>query len=420
MRRRLGCATEAWLIIGRRGGKSFVLALIAAYLACFFEYRRYLQPGERGSVLVLAATAKQARVIFRYIRGLLTEVPLLKVMIERETIDSFDLNNGVSIEVNAASYRSVRGYTVLAALCDEIAFWPQEDAADPDHEVLNAIRPAMSTIPNAMLLAASSPYARKGALFEAYRRHHGQNGDPILLWHAPTRVMNPSVPQAVIDAATERDPAHASAEYGAQFRTDVESYIKLDVVERCVAIGVSERPPLAGISYKAFIDPSGGANDSMTLGIAHREDKLVVIDKLVERKPPFSPASVVSEFARALKPYRIVRAIGDKYAGEWPREQFRSHGITYEANAKPKNDLYIALLPLLTSQMIDLVDVPRLISQIASLERRTARGGRDSIDHPPNGHDDCANAIAGVASMFMSTSRYITDLVVGRWRRRAA
>ena len=195
-----------------------------------------------------------------------------------------------------------------------------------------------------------------------------------------------------------------------EFRDDIESYIKLDVVERCVAVGVSERPPRAGITYKAFIDPSGGANDSMTLGIAHREDKLVVIDKVVERKPPFSPASVVAEFARALKPYRIIKVIGDKYAGEWPREQFRSHGITYEPSAKPKNDLYIAMLPLLTSQMIELVDEPRLISQIASLERRTARGGRDCIDHPPNGHDDLANVVAGVASMFTSTSRYITDL----------
>src|SRR4029078_5001693 len=116
-------ARECWLVVGRRGGKSFVLALISVYLACFFEDRKYLQPGERGTVLVLAATAKQARVIFRYVRGLLTEVPLLKAMVERETADIFDLSNGVSIEINVASHKSVRGYTVVAALADEIAYW---------------------------------------------------------------------------------------------------------------------------------------------------------------------------------------------------------------------------------------------------------------------------------------------------------
>ena len=66
---------------------------------------------------------------------------------------------------------------------------------------------------------------------------------------------------------------------------------------------------------------------------------------------------------------------GDRYAGEWPREQFRRHGIGYEVATKSKSDLYVAFLPLLTSQMVELVDQPRLIQQIVGLERRTARGG---------------------------------------------
>ena len=110
----------------------------------------------------------------------------------------------------------------------------------------------MATIPGAILLCASSPYARKGALFDAYRKHFGKDGDPILVWHAPTRDMNPCVPQAVIDAATERDPAHAAAEYLAEFRSDIESFIKFPEVERCVATGIDcaspgERMSLPGV-----------------------------------------------------------------------------------------------------------------------------------------------------------------------------
>ena len=52
----------------------------------------------------------------------------------------------------------------------------------------------------------------------------GQN-DPILVWQAPTRLMNPTVPQRVIDEAMERDPASASSEFMAQFRTDVAAWI---------------------------------------------------------------------------------------------------------------------------------------------------------------------------------------------------
>jgi hypothetical protein len=53
------------------------------------------------------------------------------------------------------------------------------------------------------------------------------------------------------------------------------------------------------------------------------------------------------------------------------------------------------LLPLLNSKRIELLDLPRLHGQLGGLERRTARGGRDSIDHPPNAHDDLINSAAG-------------------------
>jgi hypothetical protein len=43
----------------------------------------------------------------------------------------------------------------------------------------------------------------------------------------------------------------------------------------------------------------------------------------------------------------------------------------------------------------ELLDHVRLAAQLTSLERKTARGGRDSIDHAPNAHDDVANAVAG-------------------------
>lgn len=52
---------EAWLCIGRRGGKSFVLAVIAIFLACFKDWRRHLGPGEHGTCMVIAADRKQAR-----------------------------------------------------------------------------------------------------------------------------------------------------------------------------------------------------------------------------------------------------------------------------------------------------------------------------------------------------------------------
>lgn len=392
-----GIAQEAWLVCGRRAGKSFILALIAVWLAAFFNYREYLAPGERGTVMIIASDRKQARVILRYIRALLKEVPLLAKLIERETAEGFDLSNGVTIEVGTSSFRSVRGYTIVAGLLDELAFWASEDASDPDFEVLNAIRPGMSTIPSAMLLCASSPYARRGVLWESHRKHFGKDGDPILVWQADTRTMNATIPQSFIDAEYERDPASASAEYGALFRSDIEAFITREVVEACVPDGIFERPPIAGIKYSAFVDPSGGSADSFTLAIGHQgPNGIATLDALREVKPKFSPEDVVTEFAALLKTYGVNRVLGDRYAGEWPRERFKVHGITYDPAVKPKSDLYRDFLPLINSKKADLLAHPKLLSQIVGLERRTARSGKDSIDHAPGGHDDVANAVAGL------------------------
>jgi hypothetical protein len=271
-----GGASEAWLCIGRRGGKSFMLAVIAVYLACFKDWRRYLGPGERATVMVIAADRRQARVILRYVKGLLQSVPMLASTIEGETADSVQLRNSTVIEVHTASFRTVRGYTVVAALLDELAFWPTDDAAaSPDTEVISALKPAMVTVPGALLLCASSPYARRGALYQAYRKHYGKKGT-VLVWQASTKIMNPTVPQETIDAAYEEDGPKAAAEYGAQFRADVETFVSQEVIEACTVPGRFEIPRIEGVSYQAAVDPSGGVSDSMTLAIAHREGDRVI------------------------------------------------------------------------------------------------------------------------------------------------
>ena len=312
---------ETWLVIGRRGGKSFILATIATFLACFFDWRPFLGPGEVATVMIIAADRKQARTIKRFVTGLLHGAPMLKRLIEAETRESITPRNRVSIEIHTCSYRTTRGYTVVAALLDEIAFWASDElSAEPDVEVVNAIRPGMATIPDAMLLCASSPHARKGVLWDAHRKHYAQDNDPVLVWQAATRDMNASVPEAYIAQHMADDPQRGAAKYGALSRTDVETFVIREAVEACISPGIRERTPQSGISYQAFVDPSGGSANSMTLAIGHLDQarNVAVIDALRERRPPFSPEQVVGEFADLLKTYKITRITGDRFANIWP------------------------------------------------------------------------------------------------------
>jgi hypothetical protein len=388
-----GLAREVWLIIGRRGGKSRVTALLATFLACFQRYE--LAAGERGVLMVIAADRRQARIVKRYIAALIHSQPMLTALVVSETKEAITLNTGITIEIHTASFRTTRGYTVVSVIADEIAFWPTDDAANPDTEILNALRPGMATVPGALLIALSSPYARRGELWRAYKEHFGRDMDPILVWQADTRTMNPTVSQDVVDEAYAADHATASAEYGAEFRRDVDSFVSREALESVVIPGRFELPALPGLRYVAFVDPSGGSSDSMTVAVAHRDGDRAVLDCVREHRPPFSPEAVVAQTVVLLRKYQVTRIVGDRWGGEWAREPFRKAGIEYRVGATSKSDLFRDVLPLVNSGQVELLDHPRLLAQFVALERRTARGGKESIDHAPGAHDDICNAAAG-------------------------
>ena len=62
-----------------------------------------------------------------------------------------------------------------------------------------------------------------------------------------------------------------------------------------------------------------------------------------EVRPPLSPEVVIAEFAETLKRYCVRSVMGDTYGGEFPREQFRKHGIQYQTSKDPKGSIYLSL-----------------------------------------------------------------------------
>ena len=179
---------EAWLIFGRRGGKDVKAASYATYLATIgaeaYEWRSKLTRGERGVVQLLAVDREQAKVCFGYMSAFFQQ-PMLAKMVRRITADSIELTNHLVIEVTTNDRRRVRGRTVVAAIFDEVAHWRNEASANPDEDVYSAIQPATLTIPNALMIGISSPYARRGLLWRKFDAHYGKPG-PVLVARAPT------------------------------------------------------------------------------------------------------------------------------------------------------------------------------------------------------------------------------------------
>jgi hypothetical protein len=119
-----------------------------------------------------------------------------------------------------------------------------------------------------MLLNASSPYRKSGVLHAAFARHYGKDDARVLVWRGSTLEMNPSLDPAIIEEAYEDDPTSAAAEYGAEFRSDIADFVPRETIEAVTVRGRLELLPVPGVLYRAFVDPSGGTGDSMTLAIA--------------------------------------------------------------------------------------------------------------------------------------------------------
>jgi hypothetical protein len=386
----------ALFLTGRRSGKSRIAAVIAAFEASLAGHQKKLSPGERGVVVVCAPTLHQSRIVHGYIRAIYN-TPLLAAEVVSETKHGFELRDGTRIEILSGDWRTIRGYTLLAAVVDEAAFFgiDEDSHIKSDTELMRAIKPGLATV-GGKLIAISTPYARKGWCFRTYERNHGNDNGKILVFNCPSRTLNPTLPQQVVDDALAEDLAAAKSEYLGEFRDDVCEFLPRSLIEALVCKGRVELIARPRIQYHAFADVSGGRNDDAALAIAHRAEQKVVIDVVRRYRPPCNPHDVIVKMCDVVREYGCRQVVGDNYAAEFVAGAFRREGVGYFKAEKAKSALYLELLPRLCSGEIELPDIDVLITQLASLERRTRSGGKDVVDHPRGAHDDLANAVAGV------------------------
>jgi len=208
--------------------------------------------------------------------------------------------------------------------------------------------------------------------------------------------MNPTLNKDVIEDALREDPQAAAAEWLVEWRQDIESFLSFEALQACVVRDRFELPPIDGVKYTAFIDPSGGGQDSFALGISHCEGgHFIILDKVCEWKPPFRPDQVVLEIATIMKTYRCFWVLSDRYARDWVRDSFRVHGVDIKFSKLSASQLYLDFLPIVMGRRCELLDNQRLIGQLGNLERRVRQGGYDLVTHFPGQHDDLAVVTSG-------------------------
>jgi hypothetical protein len=393
--------------------------LLAVFYAVWGEWEKYISKGEQPKIFIVACNKEQAKIIIGYVKAILKLTPFLSSMLKKSLSESVELKNGIEIVVKPASWRSTRGFTVGLLIMEELGYWRfEEHSANRDKEIYTAIKPAMTTIKNSLIIGISTPFARQGLLWRKFEKCYGKPG-PVLVWRAPSWVMNLSVSEEEIrrENLEELGAAEFGAEFEAKFREDIEGYLPLEIIERAVVEGRMFNPPNSEIDiYFAFCDPSEGVHkggDSMTFAIAHQEacedeeKRICILDYLMEACPPFDNKEVIREIMMICRQYRVYEITQDRHAIGWIAADLEPHEITVNASDKTKSQIYEHFAILMNKNEIELLDNPRLKSQVVGLQRILKSGGIVKIDHYRGGHDDCINAVAGALVLTAQKDEFV-------------
>jgi hypothetical protein len=417
---------EVTAIIGRRGGKTRLGARIVVYEAVRYDK---LPRGERAFILLIAPVLWQAQIAFDYIREYFNGSPLLSRLVVAERQNEIELRNGVTIRCQPCSYKTVRGVSVVCAICDELAFWKHEEgAANPEQEVMAALRPAMATFPNAKLIKISTPFRKEGILWRDFQERETLS---YSVWQASSREMNPTISEDVVKEAERENPEHCRREFFGEFTDSLIGWITPEILEPCVIRGQRELPRVYNRTYIAAADPAF-RNSDFGFAVLHRSDDGSVTVAYAARwtgthDVPLDLETVSAQISDVLRRYGINSLVGDQYCFAVLKQHFEKLGIYYREfsfGAHTRASIYGNLRQLMIQQKFKVVDVPELHSQLRCLEVIKAPNGNTDIRPPRSSKDDMAIAVALAAfelSRFpepsLGPSLGIVDRTPAPWRR---
>jgi hypothetical protein len=385
---RVGGYPEAVAIVGVQSGKSRIAAALASFAAV-------TGPDGTHALLVGQDHRGALRTLLRYAREPFEKLAPFKAEVIRETADTLELRNGVSLSAYPCRPAAIRGLRACLVVIDELAFFTATDGRPVDVEMLRAARGRLATT-GGKLIVLSSPYAQTGALFDLHRQHYGREDATTLVWQASASDMNPTLPSDYLARMAQDDPEAYRSEVLGEFRSGVTTFFDGDALAACVETGVRERARMPDTSYVSFDDPASGSGaDNWTKAMAHRDGDQIVLDVLRTWTPPFNPSAVMAESAALSRAYGLHTTTGDRFAAGFVLEGFRGHGLTYIPSTLDRSAIYLELLPLVNAGRVRLLDSPELLRELRGLERRRGTAGRDRIDHATGRHDDRANSAAG-------------------------
>jgi len=386
--------TEGAFAVGARGGKSYLAAVIALYesICRGHIWKKYLNKDETGYAIITATRQKQAEDIVQASCTRMLENSCLKYLIKHSWRATLELINGFQIKSFPCNSTAARGLPIFLLIFDELAHYRVE-GPKADETIFNALRPRQAQFPGAKCLKISTPAAKQGLLWQDFSQGFKIPGR--LTIQAPTRLMNPQIPQVFIDKEYKRDPENAAREFGAEFAETVSGFFAtcVDKLNACFELD-GDVPFNKDQRYYASIDQSGlSGNDRFAFAIAHRGLRRTQAD-VVREWDTIEVDLILEEIKQLCAIYGIRKVWIDKYAGGWVKSALEKIGLEVEYRERLAVIYTNGKTLVLTGNLL-LPDYPSLRNGLMSTGAWYGKSNTLSIGHERNleGHGDAANAV---------------------------
>lgn len=389
--------TEGDYDIGARGGKSFMVSIIALYEGTRDKWKQYLRPGETGYAVIIATRQKQAEDIIQKACSTMLEDSEIAWMMKIYPLKaSLELTNGMTIASFPCNSTAARGLPIFLLIFDEIA-WYRTEGVKADYTIHNALNPRRAQFPGAKCLKITTPAGKQGLFWNEF--DEGFKVPGRLTIKGNTRLVNPMIPQEFIDKEYKRDPDNAAMEFGAEFAETVSGFFAscIDQLKACFSELVEDMPYRSEYDYYSAIDQSGLAGrDKFGYAIAHKDGRFNRIMVDCVREWDTKNADVILEEIRQLNGiYHCREVTKDGYAGGWVTNALEKRGLTVN-DSERLPVVYTNLKTLVLAQRLAMPDHPSLRNSLLQTQAFYSKSNNLTIGHERTleGHGDLANAVA--------------------------
>ena len=433
---------EIDMIVGRRGGKSVVVAAVAAYklylLLSHRDPQEYygLVPGSPIDLTMMAQDSKGSSRLYDQLKEDINRAPFfapyIKSMTGEEMTFISESDRGkreLTPSIKAAAYpcttNAVRGPSSYFLALDEFAHYRQQIGSTSD-EMYSAAAPATMQfkgggtrdgLRESMIFIITSPVNKIGKYYTLFRDALLEGpSSPVLAFQCSTAEMNPRSDTPFLKKEYKDNPEKFKAEYGGEFLDASETYVKGLTIDECVDQDRGNVTTLLssmlGHNYFWGLD-LGMKHDATALAVCHWEggqnrawlvfdyiDRLMVGEDKYKDVAELPLDDVLDWLKNTHSMLPCFQGVTDQYGGSLLVQLLTANQVTgielLHLTSGVNSQMYLTLKTLMENRQIKFPNVSKFILEMKFLEASFINKYQVVVKAPTekDAHDDMADAAA--------------------------